>query len=229
VSYGIDEIDRRGRPKDVRLLVTSVHFQLPATVCAIPAAPTRSHSFQALNMAKIKHARRIGDLPKPYHTAAMAEVDKQTDRGAAIVGAAYVDLVLREAITARLIDNTALMNTLFENRGPLQDFGARIQVAFALGVYGTRAYKDLCIIKDVRNAFAHSAEAMDFDHADVQRLCDGLWFPRKIRIETRPMPATAKERYIRGIELLTDGLYDDMRRMKSGQKISSFLMMGPNA
>jgi hypothetical protein len=178
-------------------------------------------------MAKIKHARKIADLPKPYHTAAMAEVQNQTDRGAAIVGGAYVDLVVREALTAKMSDVPDIISTLFENRGALQDFGARIQLALVLGVYGNRAYKDLCIIKDIRNAFAHSAEAMDFTHDDVTKLCDRLWFPQKIRYGERSMPATAKEKYIRAVELLTDGLHDDIRRIKAGQATSSFLMMGP--
>jgi DNA-binding MltR family transcriptional regulator len=58
-----------------------------------------------------------------------------------------------------------------ENRGPLQVFGARIQIAFAIGIYGRHAYEDLCIVKDIRNAFAHSADAMDFSHSDVAERC----------------------------------------------------------
>jgi hypothetical protein len=178
-------------------------------------------------MPRIKHARKIADLPRPYHTAAMAEIEKQTDRGAAIVGAAYIDLVVREAITARLSDLPDILELLFENRGPLQDFGARIQLALALGIYGRRVYDDLCIVKDVRNAFAHSAEVMDFDHAGVAGRCNELWFAAKIHYGERPMPVTAKERFIRSIELLTDGLYENLRRQKTDGPPSQFLMMGP--
>jgi hypothetical protein len=178
-------------------------------------------------MPKIKRARQIVDLPPPYHTAAMAEIEKETDRGAGIVDAAYVDLVLREAITARLANLPEIMELLFENRGPLQDFGARIQLAYALGIYGYRAYADLRIIKEIRNAFAHSVEAMDFDHAGVAGLCGELWFPKKIHYGKRPMPTMAKERFIRTIELLTDGLHDNLGRQKAGLPLSQFLMMGP--
>jgi hypothetical protein len=180
-------------------------------------------------MARFKHARQIVDLPQPYHTAAMAEVEKQTDRGAAIVGAAYVDLVVREALTARMRDLPDILTLLFENRGPLQDFGARIQLAFAIGVYGRGAYNDLCIIKDVRNAFAHSAEAMDFDHAEIERRCAELWFAKTIHYGKRPMPSTAKERFIRSIELLADGLYENVARQKAGIAPSQFLTMGPRS
>ena len=180
-------------------------------------------------MAKIKHAPQIADLPKPYHTAAMAEIEKQTDQGAAIVGAAYIDLVVREALTARMGDLPDIVTLLFDNRGPLQDFGARIQLAFAIGIIGHGAYTDLCIIKDVRNAFAHSAEAMDFDHAGVTARCSGLWFAKTILYDKRPKPSTAKERFIRTIELLADGLHENIMRHKAGLSPSQFLTMGPSS
>jgi hypothetical protein len=53
-------------------------------------------------MSKLGRAKRLTGLPKPHHTAVMAEIVQQTDRGAAIVGGAYVDSVLREAITERM-------------------------------------------------------------------------------------------------------------------------------
>jgi hypothetical protein len=125
----------------------------------------------------IKHTKKFEGLPTPRHTAVIMEIEseKQTDRGVAIIGAAYVDLVLRDAITAKLVPDDKLMQVLFENRGPLQDFGARIQVTYALRACGRAAYDDLKIIKDIRNAFAHSAEAIDFNRQDIARLCANLW------------------------------------------------------
>jgi len=177
-------------------------------------------------MRKPRYAKQLTDLPKPYHTAAMAEVAQQTDRGAAIVGAAYLDLVLRHAITARLCDLPDVMPLLFEDRGPLQNFSARIQVAFALGIYGHRAYADLGIIRHIRNAFAHSAEAMDFNNSYLAERCKELWFP-KVRYGKRPMPSTARESFIRAIELLSDGLHENVGRQKDGMPPSAFLMSGP--
>lgn len=179
-------------------------------------------------MPRVTHARQLGDLPTPRHPLVMAEIERQTDRGAAIIGAAYVDLVIREAITARMLPVPDVIKLLFENRGPLQDFGARIQMGFALGIYGRRAYKDLGIVKDIRNAFAHSAEAMDFIHADVARLCASLWYPQKIISMNRPTPKTPKELFVRAIEFLTDGMHENMMRRGRGLADSNFLMLGPS-
>jgi hypothetical protein len=157
-------------------------------------------------MAKIKQARKFEELPPPRHTAVMNDIENetQTDRAVAIIGAAYVDLVLRTAITAKLLPDDKLMEELFENRGPLQEFGSRIQVAFAFRVCGAAAHHDLRTIKDIRNAFAHSAEAMDFDHQDITRLCETLWYPKRISYRNDPNPRTPRQQYIRAIALLTD-------------------------
>lgn len=179
-------------------------------------------------MGKPKVPKQLSDLPKPYHTEVLAEISQQTDRGVALVGGAYIDLVLRDAITARLCDIPDIFKLLFENRGPLQSFGARIQIGFALGIYGRRAFQDFNLIKDIRNAFAHSAEAIAFNQTDISSLCQNLWFPKTIRFGTRPMPLTGKDMFIRAIELLTNGLYDDLRRIKAGFSSAPFLAMGPS-
>jgi DNA-binding MltR family transcriptional regulator len=179
-------------------------------------------------MAKIKLAKTFIDLPTPRHAAVMNEIEdaKQTDRGIAIVGAAYIDLVLREAITAKfnVQDDKELLTSLFENRGPLQDFASRIHVAFALGACGRAAYNDLRKIKDIRNAFAHSAQAIDFQHEEIAQLCADLWYPKTIHITNRPDPQTPRERYIRAVGLMTDLFHMDRLRKERGMP-GEFLIM----
>jgi hypothetical protein len=169
--------------------------------------------------------KRLPELPKPYHTAVMAEIEQQTDRGAAIVGGAHVDIVLREAISARVGAPDDIDKLLLENSGPLQDFGARIQIAFAIGIYGRAAYNDLRIIKDVRNVFAHSADAIDFSHSYVAERCKDFWFARNIPFPGKPTPSTAREVFIRTIKLLTILLHDNLGRQKDGLPLTEFLMM----
>jgi hypothetical protein len=176
----------------------------------------------------IKHSKKFDDLPTPRHTAVITDIEseKQTDRGVAIIGAAYVDLVLRETITARLLPDENLMRDLFENRGPLQDFGARIQVAYALRGCGRAAFEDLKIIKGIRNVFAHSAEAIDFNRQDVAKLCGNLWYPRTVSFTGRSDPKTPREQYIRAIELLTELFHSDLQRRQQGMPGDHLLMAG---
>lgn len=176
----------------------------------------------------IKHAKTFDDLPTPRHTAVMDEIEKegQTDRAVAIIGAAYMDLVLRQAITARLLPDDKLLNDLFENRGPLQEFGSRIQIALALNVCGRAAHHDLRKIKEIRNAFAHSAEAIDFQNQGVALLCQALWYPKRIHYAKHPDPKTPRLQYVRAISLLTELFLEDLRRQQHGIT-REFLIMAP--
>jgi hypothetical protein len=177
---------------------------------------------------KINTVKRFTELPKPYYTAALEEINRQTDRGAAIAGSAFVDLLLRASIEKRLIQDMEIQNLLFQNRGPLQDFSARIQISYALKIIGVGAYADLCRIRDIRNAFAHSADAFGFDREDIAVLCDQLWYPAKIQDRDRGAPKTYREKFTRAIELISDGLIEDARYYNPGDpQHSSFLHFGP--
>lgn len=178
--------------------------------------------------SKIKHTKRHEDLPDPKHTLAMNEINSQTPRGAAIAGSALLDLLLRRAIEKRIRPDPETQNLLFQNRGPLQDFSARIQVAYALKMFEWTAYSDLSIIRDIRNVFAHSVESFDFDRADISALCNKLWYPLTIPYGTRPMPEKPLDIFIRAIELLADGFYEDINET-TRYEAPLFPRLGPPA
>ncbi len=171
---------------------------------------------------KIKTIRRHEHLPGARFELAMAEVNKETPRGAVIAGTAYLDLLLRDVLEKQMRPEADLHTTLFENRGALQDFSARIHLAFALKIIGSGAYCDLLVLRDVRNAFAHSADAFDFDREDIAQNCNDLWLQRHIRYEKRPAPMTPREKFTRSVELLADMLLEVLLR-----PFSTFSQMGP--
>jgi DNA-binding MltR family transcriptional regulator len=177
---------------------------------------------------KIKIATRHIELPKPYFVHAMAEIKAQTPRGAAIAGTALLDLLLRTAIESLMRQDQEIQNLLFENRGALQDFSARIQVAFAFKIIGSGAYLDLCILRDIRNAFAHSAEAFDFERPDIAEKCKALWYPHHVRYEKWPETETSRDTYTLAVMLLADGLTEYVPPTP-GQipRPSTFMQLGP--
>jgi hypothetical protein len=173
---------------------------------------------------KIKTIKRHEHLPKPYYTRALKEVKEQTDRGAAIAGTAYLDLLLRGRIERAMRPDTDLQNELFQNRGALQDFSARIKIAFAFKLIGVWAYLDLCALRDIRNAFAHSADAFGFDREDLASLCIKLHLPKAVRYQNSPDPNTPREFFERDVELLADGLIEIQVDLPRNW---DFIMMGP--
>jgi hypothetical protein len=177
-------------------------------------------------MAKrIKTIKHPDALPAPKHLRAVEEINNQTARGAAIAGGAYLDLLLRGALERRLRNGSEIHERIFENRGPLNDFSSRILFAYALQIIGHSANSDLSKIREIRNAFAHSADAFDFGREDVATLCDNLWCPNKIKLGIRPMPSTSREKFTRAIELLADGFYEALKYPISSPPI--FLLLGP--
>jgi DNA-binding MltR family transcriptional regulator len=86
---------------------------------------------------------------------AIATFTKQTDRGCALVAAAWVDDALAEYVRAVLRPDQHVSDQLFQSEGPLGTFSARIKIAYMFGLIERYEYEDLEIIRSIRNEFAH--------------------------------------------------------------------------
>lgn len=78
---------------------------------------------------------------------------QETDRAAAVLGAAYMDDYLEKVFRLKL--RADVPKTIFSNRGPLGDFSGKIDLAFGLGWIHPLIRRSLHIIRDIRNDFAH--------------------------------------------------------------------------
>jgi hypothetical protein len=136
-----------------------------------------------------------------------------------------IDIWLRQLIESAMRPDADL-KAIFENRGALDSFSNRITIAFALKLIGTGLYFDLRILRDIRNAFAHAPEALDFDNAEIKAKCDALWLPQKIKYQGREDPKSPREKFIRATTLILDAINEYLFRMESGLK-SDFIQIGP--
>ncbi len=103
----------------------------------------------------------------------------ESDRAAAIVGAALLDAHLEQLIRSFLIDEQKEVESLFEFTGPFGSFGARIKVAFSLGLISRDEYDDLKIIQGIRNEFAHQLHGLSFTEQSIKDRCLNLKIPQK--------------------------------------------------
>lgn len=85
----------------------------------------------------------------------LTELEQYSDRSAAIIGAAMVDEVVRDSIAAKFHVSDDKSLPLLAPEGPIGSYGARIRLAYALGIIGPIAYADLACIGKIRNKFAH--------------------------------------------------------------------------
>ena len=105
-----------------------------------------------------------------YHS----ELAGESDRGAAILAAARFEDWLKSCVIECFVElDKDLRDDLFDN-GPLSTFSAKINLAFALGLYSKNVLKDLHTVKKIRNEFAHSAEPVKFDNQSISDMCRNL-------------------------------------------------------
>ena len=87
--------------------------------------------------------------------ALIEEMNGESDRAVAIVGAAWVEEGLTAAIAVFLRPHAAATKRLFGNAGPLATFSAKIDLACLLNIISDAIRSDLHAIREIRNEFAH--------------------------------------------------------------------------
>src|SRR5688572_1253343 len=100
----------------------------------------------------------------------MAEFQTETDRGAAVLGASMLDQKLKEVINDFLIpckQTDSIVNTI---DGPIGNLGTRSKLAYSLGLISEQEFREIEIVRKIRNVFAHKFE-LDFSF-EVQQVAD---------------------------------------------------------
>lgn len=99
---------------------------------------------------------------------------RESDRGAALMAAAYLESELSILLGAFLVDDTRAQKALLSESGPLAAFSARIELAYLLGLVSPVGRRDLHLIRKIRNDFAHSPTNVSFDTEAIRSRCGEL-------------------------------------------------------
>jgi len=67
-----------------------------------------------------------------------------------------------------------IANEMFRSSGPLGDFGARIHMAFLIGMFSLEGHAELTTIRKIRNLFAHNLRINGFNAQRVNDLVSNL-------------------------------------------------------
>jgi hypothetical protein len=98
---------------------------------------------------------------------AAAELDGESDRAAAIVGATIVERELTDLLLGSLLDVKESRELTGEFAEPLSTFYAKTKTAYAMGVISAELHADLNRVRKVRNLFAHEHRPLSFDDQTV--------------------------------------------------------------
>ena len=109
----------------------------------------------------------------------LQEFQKESDRGAALLGAAMIDDYLRRIIVAYLIDKKRVVDELLSGGNvPIATFSARNKVVYCLGLISRCEYFNIDTIRAIRNRFAHELHGLSFDNKEIVKLCKKLKFDK---------------------------------------------------
>ena len=107
---------------------------------------------------------------------------KESDRAVGVLAPAYLDEVLTRAIRAKLLPTTSTGNLLSSDRGALASFASKIDLAHSLGLIEEVTWKNLHVLRKIRNDFAHDVDLHDFSHDTIIDKCRNLIFPANQKI-----------------------------------------------
>jgi mannitol operon repressor len=100
---------------------------------------------------------------------------EESDRGSVLIHASMLDDMLAQIVNAYLISDPETEALTDGFNAPIGTFSARILMAFSLGTISKEEYRELNLIRKVRNDFAHSIEA-SFADARIAARCYELTF-----------------------------------------------------
>jgi hypothetical protein len=122
----------------------------------------------------VGHTGTIEPHLKPF-TEFLAEFNKETERGAALTAAAFLDDLLQKVIEAFLIKNKSGKSLSDGFNAPLGTLSARIAACHALGLISDTEFQECELIRKIRNEFAHKMK-MSFETVRVRGLTSAMHF-----------------------------------------------------
>lgn len=99
----------------------------------------------------------------------MEQLRKESDRGLALIGAAFIDKKLAETLQAFFCKDAG--DFLYGKNAPLGTFSSRIEACHALALIEDIERNDCDYIRRVRNEFAHDVMAASFEEGRIKDLC----------------------------------------------------------
>ncbi len=108
--------------------------------------------------------------------AFVSELRNESDRGAALVGAAVIDSRLQRLLASHLVADAEAQAIVTEDSpsAPLGTFSARIQTCYALGLITAGERNECNIIRGVRNKFSHRLHGLKFSDQSIADRCGNL-------------------------------------------------------
>lgn len=104
----------------------------------------------------------------------MLLIQKQDDQAMVLSLATFLEDTLGRLLIAYFRSCKATKELIEGFNAPLGTFGSRIKAVYAFGLVTDDQYKDMEILRKIRNHFAHNWEGVSFERNDIQALVGQL-------------------------------------------------------
>lgn len=134
------------------------------------------------------------------------EYDKESDRGAVLIAATRFDEVLKSLLRAYLCDSKSTNELIEGFNAPLASFAARASAAHALSLIEDQEFKEITLIRKIRNEFGHKWRDIGFESEKIRSYCSELPWRGPDVTEEEKKPSRARFTFA-VVKLLTDLLW----------------------
>ena len=93
----------------------------------------------------------------------IAFYDHDSNRAVGVMWPAIIENRLTSLLRAAFIKDNERADSMLNPSGPLGSFGAKINLAYLMGLYCKEAHQDLLTISKIRNKFAHDVTVKEFE------------------------------------------------------------------
>jgi DNA-binding MltR family transcriptional regulator len=110
--------------------------------------------------------------------AVLDEINRgASDRALGIIAASLVEIHLTKLLKQAFIEETrtggkeTIEDRMFQSSGPFGSFSAKIRMAYLMGIISEEFFKNLEIMREIRNRFAHYTEMGSFEIQEISSRC----------------------------------------------------------
>jgi DNA-binding MltR family transcriptional regulator len=106
----------------------------------------------------------------------------ESHRGSVLLGTSLLEKYLKELLHRFMVPAETRQDDddIFGKNGFLGTFSSRIKLSYRLGLISEDEYRDLEVIRRIRNTFAHELLNASFDNQSISSKCDNLTTARRI-------------------------------------------------
>ncbi len=105
--------------------------------------------------------------------AFLPELNKETDRGMALIATSFIDELLRRILLAFFLEGETSKSLVDGFNAPLGTFSTRIAAAAALALISEPECREANYLRKIRNLFAHNVH-VSFSDKQVIDMCSNL-------------------------------------------------------